>query len=128
MPEDAANGNKETAMRFLLLAIFAKIDEAFQEYVDMQGKHHNPYFTAGFAAFEKGMLEDHACSPDKQITFVNMLGEGDRVVVHSRLRRGSEEMAVVHIFRFKDGKIIELWDCGQVLRQTCRTKTAYSNA
>lgn len=25
------------------------------------------------------------------------------------------EIAVVHLFKFKDGKVVELWDLGQVI-------------
>jgi predicted SnoaL-like aldol condensation-catalyzing enzyme len=107
--------SKEIAVHFLQLAIEGKIKEAYLQYVDMSGKHHNPYFPAGFPALEKAMIEDHAQSPDKQISFVNVLGEGDRVAVLSHLRRGADEMMVVHFFRFKKNKIVELWDCGQIL-------------
>ncbi len=107
--------NKEKALDFLQLVIAGKIDAAYQAYVDMQGKHHNPFFPAGFTALKTAMLEDQARSQDKQITVVNVVAEGDLVAVHSHLKRGADDMAVVHLFRFKDGRIVELWDCGQTL-------------
>jgi len=42
------------------------------------------------------------------------LEEGDRVAVHSRIRKAAgPEIAVVHIFRFEGDRIAELWDVGQ---------------
>jgi predicted SnoaL-like aldol condensation-catalyzing enzyme len=35
------------------------------------------------------------------------------VAVHSRLQFGTNTMAVVHILRFEEGWIAELWDVGQ---------------
>lgn len=42
------------------------------------------------------------------------LEDGDYVAVHSRLSRTASnlDMAVVHIFRFDNERIAELWDIG----------------
>jgi len=109
--------DKDRAVNFLQLVIAGNIDEAYEKYVDMGGKHHNAFFPAGFSNLQTAMKEDQAQSPHKQITIVNVLSDGDRVAIHSHLRRGSDDMAVVHLFRFKDGRIVELWDCGQMLPQ-----------
>ncbi len=117
MERDYVLVNKEMAVDFLELVVAGNIDEAYKKYVDMDGKHHNAFFPAGFPALQDAMKDDQTQSPQKQITIVNVLSDGDRVAVHSHLRRGSDDMAVVHLFRFKDGRIVELWDCGQVLPQ-----------
>ena len=41
--------------------------------------------------------------------------EGDRVMVYSHIKQNPEDVgaAVVHIFRFQEGKIVEMWDVGQ---------------
>jgi predicted SnoaL-like aldol condensation-catalyzing enzyme len=38
--------------------------------------------------------------------------EGNLVAVHSRVRhqRGGRDIAVVHIFRFRGERVVELWD------------------
>ena len=43
------------------------------------------------------------------------IAEGDWVVVHSHVRQAPADRgaAVVHIFRFAAGHIVELWDVGQ---------------
>jgi predicted SnoaL-like aldol condensation-catalyzing enzyme len=106
---------KQAAVQFLKLVAAGQIDEAYRRYVDLSGKHHNPYFPAGFPALKKAMIENHSQFPDKQLTIKNVLGDGDLVAVHSRivLRPGETGMMTVHLFRFSGNKIIEMWDCGQ---------------
>jgi predicted SnoaL-like aldol condensation-catalyzing enzyme len=109
--------SKQAAVDFLQLVVAGRIDEAYRKYVDMLGKHHNPFFAAGFPALQKAMEDDQARSPGKRLTVINVLGDRDLVAVHSRLefKPGDPGMAVVHQFRFRGGKIVELWDCGQRL-------------
>ncbi len=65
------------------------------------------------------MEEDEARSPGKRLDVQVALEDGDYVAVHSRLRRSADEpdIAVVHIFRFEQGRIAELWDVVQVAPQ-----------
>ncbi len=108
---------KQAAVGFLQLVIAGRIDEAYQTHVESQGRHHNPFFPAGFAALKKGMIENHTQFPHKQLTVKNVLGDGDLVAVHSHMapNPGDQGVAVVHIFRFQRDKIVELWDCGQAV-------------
>ena len=107
--------DKEKAVDFLNQVVAGHIDDAYTKYVDMHGTHHNAYFLAGFTSLKQAMLEDHAQHPNKRITVKNAIGEADLVAVHSHLvfKPGELEMSVVHIFRFKDGMIVEMWDIGQ---------------
>lgn len=107
--------NKQVAVDFLSLVISGRIEEAYQKHVDMNGKHHNPWFAAGFAPLQKGMIENQIQSPHKQLLFKHVLGDGDLVAVHSHLipNAGDKGMITVHMFRFEDGKIVEMWDLGQ---------------
>ncbi len=106
---------KNGAVEFLQLAVAGRIDEAYERYVNMRGKHHNPYFQAGFGALQAGMIQNHVQFPNEQITVKSVIGEGDRVAVQSHvvLTPGEREVATVHLFRFENGKIVELWDYGQ---------------
>ncbi len=112
---NSIQAHKQSAVAFLQLATTGRIDEAYQKYVDMQGKHHNPFFAAGFPALKKGMIENHAQFPNKQLTVKNVLGDGDLVAVHSHIvpSPGEKGIAAVHLFRFRGDKIVELWDWGQ---------------
>lgn len=46
-----------------------------------------------------------------------MLGDGSLVAVHSNIvmKPGEPGVAVVHIFRFEEGRIVEMWDIGQAI-------------
>ena len=107
--------NKAAAVDFLQLVVAGRIDEAYEKYVDMEGKHHNAYFPAGFPALKKAMKENQVQFPLKVFTVKHTLGDNDLVAVHSHtvLRSGELEFAVVHLFRFREAKIVEMWDMGQ---------------
>ena len=109
--------NKDAAVQFLQLIVARKIDEAYQKYVDMSGKHHNAHFPAGFSALKHAMIEAHTQHPNTQLTIKHVLGDGDMVAVHSHavMQPETPGVAVVHLFRFQDGKITEMWDCGQAI-------------
>jgi predicted SnoaL-like aldol condensation-catalyzing enzyme len=106
---------KELAVRFLELVVSGRIDEAYERFIDTAGKHHNPYFPAGFPALKRAMIENHARFPDKRIAVKRIIAEGDMVAAHSQvtLNPGDKNIAVVHLFRFQEGRIVELWDIGQ---------------
>jgi predicted SnoaL-like aldol condensation-catalyzing enzyme len=107
--------NIRSAVEFFELIVAGKIDEAYEKYVNMRGKHHNPFYPAGFAALKKGMEENQARFPNKRMTIAHAFGEGDLVAIHVHVVLEAEktEVAVMHIVRFEDSKIVELWDCGQ---------------
>ena len=42
-----------------MLVVMGSIDKAYEKNVDMQGKHHNPFFPAGFPELRKTMIENH---------------------------------------------------------------------
>ena len=112
---DDARSQKEIAVQFLELVVAGRIDEAYERFVDMAGKHHNPYFPAGFPALKLAMIENHARFPDKRIAIKHIVAEGDMVAAHSQvvLNPGDKNIAVVHLFRVQGERIVELWDIGQ---------------
>ena len=80
----------------------------------MNGKHHNLYFPAGFSVLQKAMEENHIQFPNKIIPTKNIFADGNLVAVHShvQIQNGDKGIAVVHMFRFSNGKIVEMWDVG----------------
>ncbi len=121
---NSSQANKEMAVDFLQLAIAGNIDEAYDSYVNMRGKHHNLYYSADFASLKQGMLENHSQFPNKRLMVKNVLGDGNLVAVHSKLvlKEGEPGMVVVHIFRFENGKIVEMWDVGQAIPAESRNR------
>ena len=62
------------------------------------------------------MEEASKTHPNKAIDVRHVYQDGDVVITHSLVTRQDPEapgIAVVHIFRFRDGRIVELWDVGQ---------------
>ncbi len=110
-----SENNKQLAVSFLELVVAGKIDEAYNKHVDMSGKHHNAYFAAGFPALRQAMKDNDQQFPNKRFVIKNVLGDGNLVAVHSHVivDPGKMELAAVHLLRFAQGKIIEMWDIGQ---------------
>ena len=107
--------NKKIAIEFLQMVVAGKIDEAYAQFVDMSGKHHNVFFPAGFPALRQAMKDNQKQFPDKKFTVKQAVEEGDKVMTHSQLFMNAEDKAgkvAVHIFRFQNNKIVEMWDCG----------------
>jgi predicted SnoaL-like aldol condensation-catalyzing enzyme len=115
-----APSQKAIAVEFLTLIVAGKIREAYERHAAAGLRHHNPYFAGNADALLKGMEDDEARNPGKRLDVQAALEDGDRVAVHSRLTRkaGDPGIAVVHLFRFSGGKIVELWDVAQLVPET----------
>jgi predicted SnoaL-like aldol condensation-catalyzing enzyme len=110
MPET----NKDAAVSFLKLGSSGKVNEAYAKYTDIRFCHHNPYFEGSAQSLAAGMADNARQFPNKVLEVKHVVAEGDLVVVHShvRLKPGDLGVALVHIFRFESGRIVELWDLG----------------
>lgn len=106
---------KEAAMAFLWLAASGDVEQAYGMYVGAGFRHHNPYFRGDAGSLKAAMKENAIRNPGKILEVQRAIQEGDLVAVHSRIRQhaGDRGAAVVHIFRFEGGRIVELWDVGQ---------------
>lgn len=107
--------NKDIAASFLKLAAMGKVEEAYSKYVGEGFRHHNPFFEGTAEALRAGMEENARQNPNKVLEVKRVVAEDDFVVIHSHVRQKPDQpgAAVVHIFRFDKGKIVELWDVGQ---------------
>ena len=105
---------KQTAQAFLKLAASGKVTEAFSLYLSRDFIHHNPYFAGDAKALKAGMMEAHQKFPNTTIDVKHVFEEDNLVAVHSRVSHGPDQpdISVVHIFRFDDRRIAELWDIG----------------
>ena len=106
---------KQAAVDFLEKVIANKIDEAYALHVDPACRHHNPYFDRDIGALKAGMQENAHTNPQKIFEIQHVIHEGDLVAVHSRLRQetGGPAFAVVHLFRFRQNRVVEFWDVCQ---------------
>ncbi|NOT04303.1 MAG: SnoaL-like domain-containing protein [Anaerolineales bacterium] len=110
-----SNKNKDAAVSFLEMASTGKVDEAYSKFVGNGFKHHNPYFEGSAEALHAAMKENAIQNPRKAIDVKRVIAEGEFVVVHFLVKHKPDELgaAVMQIFRFENGKIIEMWDLGQ---------------
>ncbi len=106
---------KEKALDFLQLAAKGDSREAFGLYTTTNFKHHNVYFRGDAQTIMLAMEDSAKHNPDKIFEVQRALEDGNLVAVHSRVRQSPDEpgYAVIHIFRFEDDKIVEMWDFGQ---------------
>jgi predicted SnoaL-like aldol condensation-catalyzing enzyme len=106
---------KQIAIDFLMLASMGNSREAFSKYVGKNFKHHNIYFKGDSESLMIAMEENARKNPNKICDIKRSLQDGNLVATHSHVRQksGDPGVAVVHIFRFENDKITELWDVGQ---------------
>ncbi|MCC2685622.1 MAG: hypothetical protein K0R75_2521 [Paenibacillaceae bacterium] len=108
---------KDKAVSFLLLVASGGVREAYRNHVGPGFRHHNAYFRGDAESLMLAMEENAEKNPNKTLEVKRVLGEGDFVMVHSHVKQNPEDLggAVVHIFRFHEGSIVELWDVGQAI-------------
>jgi len=113
----STNDHKQIATDFLKLASKGNSREAFSKYVGKNFKHHNIYFKGDGESLMIAMEENAKKNPTKVFDIKRSLQDGDLVATHSHVRQKPEDpgAAVVHIFRFENDKITELWDLGQAV-------------
>jgi predicted SnoaL-like aldol condensation-catalyzing enzyme len=110
-----ANRNKDAAVSFLKMASSGDVREAYSKFVGPGFKHHNPFFEGSAETLMAAMDENARDNPHKTLDVKLAIAEGDLVAVHSHVRLKPDDLggAVVHLFRFENGRIVELWDVGQ---------------
>jgi predicted SnoaL-like aldol condensation-catalyzing enzyme len=118
------NSNTDAAVAFLKMASAGKVREAYSTYVGPGFRHHNPFFEGSAESLAAGMEENARQNPEKILEVKRAIAEGDWVMVHSHVKQkpGDLGAAVVHIFRFENGRIVELWDVGQRLPEDSRNQ------
>ena len=115
----ARQSNAEIASLFLSMVASGNVQEAFDSYVGSAFRHHNAQFPSDRQSLLAAMKQSAAAEPDKSFDIKQIVASADRVAVHSHLKRMEVglEYAVVHILKFDEGKIVELWDIGQEIPQ-----------
>ncbi|KZE01263.1 nuclear transport factor 2 family protein [Bacillus mycoides] len=82
------------------------------KYVSEDYKQHNPFVGDGRKAFMDFFKEDFVKNPNSAAEIKHVVAEGDKVALHVHSRTNSQDrgVAIVDIFRIKNGKIVEHWD------------------
>ena len=104
-------------MEFLRLVASGNVREAYRNHVGPDFRHHDSFFPGDAQSLMEAMEEDAEKNPNKVLDIQRALQDGDLVAVHSHVRQEPSDLggAVVHIFRFQEKLIAELWDVGQAV-------------
>jgi predicted SnoaL-like aldol condensation-catalyzing enzyme len=106
---------KEIGKDFLTLCAAGNSREAFKLYAHGNFKHHNAFFKGDASSLMIAMEESSKENPNRVFDIKHILMDGDLVAYHSYLKQTQSDagLAVVHILKFSDNKIIEMWDMHQ---------------
>lgn len=110
---------KQVAIDFLNIVGMGKVREGYEKYVAQEFIHHNQYFKGDRESLLVAMEEASKTHPNKALKVKYCYQDGDTVITHSLVVKEGMDIAVVHIFRFREEKIVELWDLGQVIEKNC---------
>ncbi len=107
--------NAAMALEFLHLASSGAVEEAYRRCIHPRFVHHNPHFKSDRASLMEGMASSARAFPRKSFEPLRSLEDEALVAVHGRVRLTPESdwIALIHIFRFEDGLIIEEWEAAQ---------------
>lgn len=109
--------HSNTATRFLEMCALESPEKAFDLYTNPNFKHHNQYFPGDRDSLRDAMIEADRTAPNKAFKIMQVFETEDRVAVFSQVIKETMEIAVVHMFRFENEKISEMWDVGQLLEK-----------
>lgn len=103
------------AVDFIRKCADGHADKAFQLYAGKAFKHHNVYFKGDADTLMNAMLESDKQIPNRSFEIKRVIADGDTVALHSHMKPSPHHLgyAVMHILRFDNGKIVEMWDFGQ---------------
>ena len=103
---------KDTAIAFLHLAAGGRAREAFELHAGPRIRHHNAWFRGDAESLIAAMDDAARQNPKTRVDVKHALRDGNLVAVHSHVKHAPEHrgFAVVHLFRFENDKIAELWD------------------
>lgn len=108
--------NKKVVIAFFELAFNKhKPREATQKYFGESYIQHNPSVANGADAFVAFFEPLFKKNPDSKIVIKRIIAKGDLVVVHAhgKVNDKTRGLAIMDIFRLKNGKLVEHWDVVQ---------------
>lgn len=111
-----AKTNRQIFDQFMELINGNRVREAFETHAREDYVQHNPSIADGReAAIE--LLESIIGTPGFKPTVHRIVEQGDLIASHLQIEFGDGRpgMAVMDIFRFEDGKIVEHWDVIQAI-------------
>jgi predicted SnoaL-like aldol condensation-catalyzing enzyme len=94
-----------------------KVKEGFDKYVGDKYIQHNPIAPDGKEPAVEILGKALVALPGWTYEFKHAYVDGDIAIIHSHVRMKADDrgMAVIDIFRFEKGKIVEHWDVVQAI-------------
>ena len=110
--------NAQKAMAFLDMVFNQKkVKAGFDKYVGDKYIQHNPIAADGKEAAVEVLSKFMQMVPTWSYEFKHAYVDGDIAIVHSLVKAKPEDRgnAVIDIFRFEKGKVVEHWDVIQAI-------------
>ena len=110
------NPKAQKAIAFLDMVFNQKkVKEGFDTYVGDKYIQHNPIAADGKDAAVDVLGKALKAMPGWTYEFKHAYVDGDYAIIHSHVKMKPDDrgMAVVDIFRFEKGKVVEHWDVVQ---------------
>ena len=121
---DAAQmeANKKAAMEFYEASINRKDFDAASKYIGNRYVQHNPGAADGVEGFKAFLAFLRDKFPNYHSDIKRAFADGDYVIlhVHNMSAPGVRGRAIMDIFKFENGKIVEHWDVAQDIPETPR--------
>jgi predicted SnoaL-like aldol condensation-catalyzing enzyme len=122
-PDPKLEKNKQTVLAFYE-AIVSKDFDAASKLIGDRYVQHNPMIADGIEGFKAflGFLKE--TFPELRADVKSLFAEGDFVIghVHGVRVPGQPGAAIVDIFKFEDGKIVEHWDIQQPIPEEAKNQ------
>jgi predicted SnoaL-like aldol condensation-catalyzing enzyme len=106
------NTKREIALSLFDLVVTGKVREWFDKHTSQDFIHHNQYFKGDRETLILAIEEDARANPDKRVEVIMSLEDGNLVSTFSHVQQNPDDpgFALIHIFRFEDSTIVEMWD------------------
>lgn len=120
--------NKANAIAFYKMAYEGNPSAAIEKYVGNEYIQHNPDVADGLQGFIDYFDRMQREYPEKSISFVRAVAEGNLVALHTHQRwPGNDQYVTMDFFRFDEaGKICEHWDAiQQIPENSANPNTMY---
>ncbi|WP_055585438.1 nuclear transport factor 2 family protein [Streptacidiphilus griseoplanus] len=114
--------HKQTVLAFYEAALNRKDFAAASELIGDRYVQHNPLIADGVEGFRDFLDSLRENFPDLRADVRRLFAEGDHVIAHVHGVRipGQRGTAIVDIFRFEGGRIVEHWDVMQPVPDDAR--------
>ena len=114
--------NLRSALEFFELALNRGDFTCARAFIGPRYIQHNPEVADGYEAFAGFIGGLRAAFPKFRVETVRSFADGEFVILHGRSHNGPtpNSEALVDIFRFEGGKIVEHWDVVQPIPDVSR--------